>query len=267
MYMFWNRVLEMVSALDADRRCVGQIFELTIQYLGGKEMDCLFWAGIERVLEKVKEDELSITMLDDWLTGMCLYQLGLFSMWGRKERLRRAYICWMNATAKLANMTGNEAPAVNMDDMMAEWKLLGCGYQKTSIHGILSVAATYPLLKQLRTTVQTEARWVTAMRYPMFGIAQNSIETTFGLFTLFGVIGSLILIHRLMVYYPILSLTSDVSRESLKEAKLISYEGSALFQNGMQIFGSRIISWLNLGLWVLALEWLPTWWIQRLLRE
>ena len=265
--MFWNCIFEMASTLDANRQCVGQVFDLTMRYLSGKELDCLFLAGVEKSLEAAKEDEQATAMLDDWLTGLCLHQLGLFTVWGLKGRWRQAYICWSNAAAKLAKMTGGDLPAVNMDDMMAEWELLGCGTHKKSIHAILTLAATYPQLKQLRATIQSEARWVTSLRYPVFGVAQHTIEASFGLFTLLIFVVSLILLYRMMITYPILSLTSDVSRDSLKALRLISYEGSALFQNGLQIFGSRILYWIHLGLWVLVLERVPGWWIRRVLRH
>lgn len=120
--MFWNCIFEMASTLDANRQCVGQVFDLTMRYLSGKELDCLFLAGVEKSLEAAKEDEQATAMLDDWLTGLCLHQLGLFTVWGLKGRWRQAYICWSNAAAKLAKMTGGDLPAVNMDDMMAEWE-------------------------------------------------------------------------------------------------------------------------------------------------
>lgn len=265
--MFWNRVLEMASSLEANEKCVGRMFDLTIRYLSGKEVDCMFLAGMERALEESKGDENAITMLDEWLTGLCLHQLGLFSVWGRKGRWSEAAICWSDVAAKLARMTGGDLPSVRQEEMLAEWKLLGCGFHKRSMHAILTLAVGYPVLKKLRSLILREAHWVTIMRYPLFGVAQQSIEVTFGLFTLLAFIGSIILLHRMMITYPILSLTSEVSRESLRTAKLISYEGAALIQDGARIFGPRILCWISVGLWLMALEWLPKWWIRRLLRD
>ena len=264
--MFWNCIFEMASTLDANRQCVGQVFDLTMRYLSGKELDCLFLAGVEKSLEAAKEDEQATAMLDDWLTGLCLHQLGLFTVWGLKGRWRQAYICWSNAAAKLTKMTGRAVPHVGMEEMMAELRLRGCVYQKRSMHALLSLAATYPALKQLRSAVHTEARWVVSMRYPLFGVAQYTVEVLFGLFTLLAIGVSIVLLHRMMISFPILALTADVSRDRLKEMVLISYEGAALSRYGLGVFGSRILTWAQLGLWVLALQWVPAWWIRRLLR-
>lgn len=265
--MFWNRVLEMASSVDANGKCVGRVFDLTIRYLSGKEVDCMFLAGMEQALEESKGDENQTVMLDEWLTGLCLHQLGSFTVWGRKSRWREAAICWTDAAAKLTRMTGGDLPAVREEEIMAEWKLLGCGFHKRSMHALLALAAAYPTLGKLRSLILREAHRVTTMRYPLFGLAHQSIEATFGLFTLLAFFGSIILLHRILVMYPILSLTSEVSRESQRAATLISYEGAALFHDGLRLFGSRILFWMNVGLWVLALNWFSKWWIRRLLGE
>ena len=252
--------------MDADRSYVGQVVDVTMRYLQGQELDGLFLAGVETALKAAREDEAVTSLLDDWLSGVCLHQLGLFSVWGRKGRWRQAYICWSNAAAKLTKMTGRAVPHVGMEEMMAELRLRGCVYQKRSMHALLSLAATYPALKQLRSAVHTEARWVVSMRYPLFGVAQYTVEVLFGLFTLLAIGVSIVLLHRMMISFPILALTADVSRDRLKEMVLISYEGAALSRYGLGVFGSRILTWAQLGLWVLALQWVPAWWIRRLLR-
>lgn len=134
--------------MDADRSYVGQVVDVTMRYLQGQELDGLFLAGVENALKAAKEDEAVTSLLDDWLSGVCLHQLGLFSVWGRKGRWRQAYICWSNAAAKLTKMTGRAVPHVGMEEMMVELRLRGVRLSKafdacsSLVGGYLSSAET-----------------------------------------------------------------------------------------------------------------------------
>ena len=244
------------------------VFRLTVQFLNGGLEECLFLSAWERILNEAQADKEVLRLLDDWLTGLLLYQIGLSKKWRREKLFEQAYVCWMGVSLAWARRIGQVAPSGSLEAMLAELRVLGCMHNGSSsrIKGLVVLAVAFPSLERLRVTIRREYDRVTRLLYPMLGYFNRVVDfCVFGM-SLALLVTSLVLAYRFLVLHPILSLSSDVSKQSLKDSVLISYESIALVRNGVDVFGSRVIVWCVFLLWMVGMDSLSEWWIGKLLR-
>ena len=253
------------EVLDVD---ITPVFRLTVQFLNGELEECLFLSAWEKILNEAQKDKVALRLLDDWLTGLLLYQIGLSKKWRRNRLFEQAYVCWTGVALAWARRIGQVPPSEPMEAMLAELRVFGCMSKGSSkrMKGLVDLAVAYPSLERLRITIRREYDRVTRKLYPLFGYFCRGVDAcVFGM-SLVLLVASLILAYRFLVLHPILSLSCDVSKQSLKDLVLISYESMSLISEGFGVFGSRIIAWCVFLLWMVGMDQLSEWWIKKLLR-
>lgn len=267
--MYWDKILawESCSKQALQGVDITPVFGRTIALLSGKEEGLVFSVELESLLRAAQADSMALRLLDDWLTGLLLFQLGLSKRWGRKKLFQQTYACWSDVISLWAGRIGQVPPIIGQEELIAELRVLGClpERNRASIKWLVALAVSNPSLERLRATIQREYHRVTRLLYPLFGYFSKWVDLLVLGISLVLVVASLILAYRFLVLYPVLSLSGDVSKQSMRGMALVSHEFSSLVANGVEPFGSRLLFWCVMLCWMVGLDSLSEWWIRRLL--
>lgn len=265
--MYWKSFLCMTEELARDpfKRDWAAVFSLTFAYLRDEIEWTLFHKALCKALQATHADQRINGILDHWVTGLFYFRESSVLWWKRKRMRQLAYLCWSEVAVQLAALSeSTEKPQpVLMEAMFDELRLIGCNNkikQAQIANHVIALVTEFPQLYCLRMAVRQEGHTLFYQRYFPAKVLCHMALMAWGVMSaaLFTACG--ILAYRILVLYPILELTADVqSRKRTQELIEVAYQGVAFFQNGLQVFSSRLTVWCCLVFFLLSLDALVDW--------
>ncbi len=250
---------------DPSMRTWGSIFELTFAYLKEEVDTALFQEALRTALNACEADQRAYGILDNWLTGLFYYQESALR-WNKRKRMRRlAYLCWTECVTQMSALTGtaDKQPRASMDALFDELALMGCDREMVAgkvANQTIALVMEFPQLSRLRIAVRQEGRALFRQRYYPIGWIRRVAMGCCGILTAALISACSILLYKVLVLFPLLRLTADAkSLKKSQELIEIAYQGVTFFQDGIQVFRSRLLIWCSLILILLAIDLLARW--------
>lgn len=272
--MYWKNFLAQTEELmkDPSMRCWVSIFEMTFAYLKEEIDAALFQEALRTALHTCEADQQAIGILDNWLTGLFYFQESALR-WSKRKRMRRlAYLCWTECVTQISilSVTADKQPCASMETLFDELALMGCDREMVAgkvANQTIALVMEFPQLSRLRIAVRQEGRALFRQRYYPIGWIRRVAMGCCGILTAALISACSIILYKVLVLFPLLRLTADA--KSLKKSQAlieIAYQGVAFFQDGIQVFRSRLLIWCSLVLILLAIDLLARWVSRRWVR-
>ena len=248
------------------------IFELTFAYLKEEVDTALFQEALRTALNACEADQRAYGILDNWLTGLFYFQESSLR-WSKRKRMHRlVYLCWTECVTQMSTLTGStdKQPCASMETLFDELALMGCNREMVAgkvANQTIALVMEFPQLSRLRIAVRQEGRALFRQRYYPIGWIRRVAMGCCGILTAALISACSILLYKVLVLFPLLRLTADA--KSLKKSQAlieIAYQGVAFFQDGIQVFRSRLLIWCSLILILLAIDLLARWVSRRWVR-
>ena len=250
---------------EPSKRSWVSIFELTFAYLKEEVDTALFQTALRNALNACEADQRAYGILDNWLTGLFYYQESALR-WSKRKRMRRlAYLCWTECVTQIDILTGtaDKQPCASIETLFDELALMGCDREMVAgkvANQTIALVMEFPQLSRLRIAVRQEGRVLFRQRYYPIGWIRRVAMGCCGILTAALISACSILLYKVLVLFPLLRLTADAkSFKKTQELMEIAYQGVAFFQDGIQVFRSRLLVWCSLVLILLAIDLLARW--------